>query len=192
MDFTLSIIDFSSYRGSDAVSRKEMIHEIYQATQDAGFFSVLKNFGIAPEHNCGCIPALANLFRAACGKKKRDHKEIAASGYDGIEAQAFDPSKPGDLKESFSFRRNQNATAIEPEAGVPWAFMANQPNKWPDSMPEFRAHLLSFFSECGDLVEDVLGATKRRLNCRRLLQAKSHATKLQYEAYSLPGSDGPR
>jgi isopenicillin N synthase-like dioxygenase len=49
MDFTLPIIDFSSYRGGDAVSRKEMIHEIYQATQDAGFF-YLKNFGIAPEH----------------------------------------------------------------------------------------------------------------------------------------------
>ena len=71
--------------------------------------------------------------------------------------------------------------------------MANQPNKWPSGMPEFRAHLLSFFSECGDLVEDVLGALEEALELPEFfLQAKSHATKLQYEAYSLPGSDGPR
>ena len=104
MDFTLPIIDFSSYRGGDAVSRKEMIHEIYQATQDAGFF-YLKNFGIAPEHIADAFQHSRTFFALPAERKSEIMWDRSNRGYDGIEAQAFDPSKPGDLKESFPFRR---------------------------------------------------------------------------------------
>jgi isopenicillin N synthase-like dioxygenase len=194
MDFTLPIIDFSSYRGGDAVSRKEMIHEIYQATQDAGFF-YLKNFGIAPEHIADAFQHSRTFFALPAERKSEIMWDRSNRGYDGIEAQAFDPSKPGDLKESFRFGAEPNPRN-EPEAGVPWAFMANQPNKWPSGMPEFRAHLLSFFSECGDLVEDVLGALEEALELPEASYRRSHMRRnynmrlIHYPAVTGPVKDG--
>ena len=194
MDFTLPIIDFSSYRGGDAVSRKEMIHEIYQATQDAGFF-YLKNFGIAPEHIADAFQHSRTFFALPAERKSEIMWDRSNRGYDGIEAQAFDPSKPGDLKESFGF----GATSI-PAMSLKRACPGHV---WPTSRTSGQAACRNSALTCSrsspsveTLSKMFSGLSKRRLNCPRSSYRRSHMRRnynmrlIHYPAVTGPVKDG--
>jgi isopenicillin N synthase-like dioxygenase len=116
-------------------------------------------------------------------------------GYDGLEAQSFHPGQPGDLKESFRLTAEPDGRN-RPSPEVAWSFLANQPNKWPAGMPRFRDVLLSFLSDCGDLVDDILAALEESLDMPGLMLTQNHVKRnytmrlLRYPAIQGPVKAG--
>ena len=167
----LPIIDFSHFRG-DAGARAGLIGEIGRAGTDTGFF-YLTNFRIDPGRVAEVFAQSRAFFALPLARKSELLLDCTNRGYDGLEAQSFHPGQPGDLKESFRFTAEpdvRNRPALE----AAWSFLANQPNKWPADMPGFRDVLLSFLSDCGDLVDDILAALEESLAMPGLMLTQHH------------------
>jgi isopenicillin N synthase-like dioxygenase len=172
----LPVIDFSLFRGA-AEGRAEIIGQIRHAAGNTGFF-YLKNFGI-DQRRIGEVFVQSRAFFALPTPRKNELQiDSTNRGYDGLEAQSFNPDQPGDLKESFRFTAEPD-TRIRIAPEVEWRFLANQPNKWPKEMPQFRDVLLPFLSYCGDLVDDILAALEETLDMPEPLLTKNH-TKRNY------------
>jgi isopenicillin N synthase-like dioxygenase len=190
----LPIIDFSAFhRGAEA--RAEFVRKIGEAGRETGFFYV-RNFGIDPGRIANAFAQSHALFALppAC-KSELLWDSITNRGYDGLEAQSFKAGQPGDLKESFRF-------TSEPDAGnqagseAAWSFLVNQPNKWPQDIPEFRTVLLPLLSDCGDVAENILTALEEALEMPKSMLTQHHARRnytmrlLHYPAVRCPVKDG--
>jgi isopenicillin N synthase-like dioxygenase len=160
----LPVINFSA---SDGAARPETVRRLRSAARDAGFF-YLRNFGVAPERVAAAFARSRAFFALPAACKGALVWDRSNRGYDGLEAQSFNPGQPGDLKESFRFTAEPDPQKrVDPEPA--WGFMYNQPNKWPQGLPGFREELLGFLSECGDAVERVLAALEEAFDMRGTL-----------------------
>jgi isopenicillin N synthase-like dioxygenase len=168
----LPIFDFSAFH-ADAKARAELVAGIGQACTDIGFF-YLKNFGIAPTAIAQVFAESRTFFALPQERKHELLVDRTNRGYDGPEAQSFHPGRPGDLKESFRFTAEPNPHD-RPKFEAAWSFLDNQPNKWPAQLPGFREVMLSFLSDCGDLVDAILAAIEEPLGMLEGQLTKNHA-----------------
>src|SRR5579871_639018 len=192
-DSNLPVIDFAAFRG-EASTRAGLVAEIGRASEDVGFF-YLKNFGIHPMQ-IGQVFAQSRLFFALPQARKNElllHR--TNRGYDGVGAQSFHPGKPGDLKESFRFTAEPNPNCPSaPDAA--WSFLANQPNRWPAELPQFRETMLSFLSRCEVLADEILAAIEEATGLPHRQLMKNHSRRnytmrlLHYPAIQGPVQDG--
>ena len=189
----LPVVDLSAFEGSPA-ARSSAVGLLRAAAREDGFF-YLKNFGVTQERIAGAFARSRAFFALPAAQKSALLWDRSNRGYDGIEAQSFEPGLPGDLKESFRFTAEPDpANSVGPEQR--WGFLHNQPNKWPGGLPGFREELLSFLSDCGDAVERILAALEGALGAREPLLRRHHRRRnytmrlLRYPGITGPVKDG--
>jgi isopenicillin N synthase-like dioxygenase len=182
----IPVVDLSAF---DAGARPQTVGLLRDAARDAGFF-YLKNFGIAPERVARAFAQSRAFFALPAAQKGALLWDRSNRGYDGLEAQSFEPGHPGDLKESFRFTAEPRASdRIEPEPA--WGFLHNRPNKWPQGIPGFREELLGFLSECGDVVDRLLAALERTLDADGLLRRHHRRRNYTMRLLRYPRVPGP-
>lgn len=136
----LAIIDMSPYRIGDIEGRKKVAKEIHDAAHNVGFL-YLKNFGM-PDSLLESAFSASNLLFNSDDKKRVSFRTILNHGYTAIKGEALDPTKPADLKETFTSRNLKN---------VP-----SGPEYWPS--PEFEALMRTFYKCVTNIASDVMGA----------------------------------
>ncbi|MGF1449770.1 MAG: isopenicillin N synthase family dioxygenase [Opitutales bacterium] len=144
----IPIIDLSAIFDGDEASRQAASAEIDRAARQVGFM-YLKQYGVEPEV-LEQMKATARAFFAlpAEEKAKLAFNQEANFGYGGMGSEALDPSKPRDLKETFTMR---NARAH-----------ASQPQLWPN--PDFRDVSVDFFERCRQICAHVMEGFARALD----------------------------
>lgn len=185
-DPDLPVIDLSAL---DGAARSDVLKRLRAATRDTGFF-YMKNFGIPPERVARVFALSRAFFALPATRKSALSWDRSNRGYDGLEAQSFEPGQPGDLKESFRFTAEPDSSGgIVPEPA--WGFLYNQPNKWPAEIPGFREELLLFLSGCGDTVERALAALEDALDMPGLLRRHHRRRNYTMRLLRYPGVTGP-
>jgi isopenicillin N synthase-like dioxygenase len=187
----LPVFDFRAFRGG-ARARAELVAGIGRASTDTGFF-YLKNFGIEPMGIAQVFAESRAFFTLSQTQKRELLLDRTNRGYDGLEAQSFQPGRPGDLKESFRFTAEPHDG---PHSNAAWSSLVNQPNKWPVQLPGFREIMLSFLSQCGDLVSDIFVVVEEALEMSAGHLTNNHSKRnytmrlLRYPAILGPVKDG--
>ena len=102
----LAIIDMGPYRKGGKEGRNKVAQEIYDAAHNVGFL-YLKNFGMSEDQLEVAFNAAKSLF-ANDEKTRVPFSAILNHGYTAMKGEALDPSKPADLKESFTSRNLAN------------------------------------------------------------------------------------
>src|SRR5215475_10358889 len=149
----LPIIDLSAFMDGNTTRHNEICEQVGLAAQETGFF-YLRNYGIPRGDVKSVFVESRRFFSLPSERKLEVSWDLTNRGYDGLEAQTFDPEKPADFKESFRFTAEPEAAAEEITSG--WAYFHNKPNKWPKNLPGFKENLLSFLTSAGDLVDKIL------------------------------------
>jgi isopenicillin N synthase-like dioxygenase len=168
----LPIIDLSSFMSGNTARHREISEQVGLAAQKNGFF-YLRNYGIPGDNIKSVFAESRRFFSLPSERKLEVGWDFTNRGYDGLEAQTFDPLKPADFKESFRFTQEPSAVTEDVEAG--WAYFHNKPNKWPRDLPGFKEKLLAFLTETGDLVEKILLCLEESLKIENELFRKNHS-----------------
>ncbi|MEM8489687.1 MAG: 2OG-Fe(II) oxygenase family protein [Pseudomonadota bacterium] len=108
----------------------EIAKDIDRALSDIGFMAV-ENLGVSGPAVEAMFAASAGFFAGSSADKQRCAYGAASEnfGYQGLLAEALDPDKPGDLKESFTMRNLRGAQICA--------------SRWPHT--EFRNTVLEFY-----------------------------------------------
>jgi isopenicillin N synthase-like dioxygenase len=93
----LPVFDFSPFHGGTR-ARAERAAGIGRASTEIGFF-YFKNFGIEPTRISEVFAQSQSFFALPRRRKHELLLDRTNRGYDGLEAQSFQPGRPGDLKE---------------------------------------------------------------------------------------------
>ena len=136
----LAIIDMGPYREGSKEERNKVAQEIYHAAHNVGFL-YLKNYGMS-EDLLETAFSVAKSFFVSVEKTKVPFSATLNHGYTAINGEALDPSKPADLKETFTSRN-----------------LANVPSGseyWPNS--EFEAFMRGFYKSVSQIASDVMAA----------------------------------
>ena len=136
----LAVIDMGPYREGGKEGQKKVAQEIYDAAHNVGFL-YLKNFGMSEDLLEAAFSAAKSLF-ASDEKTKVPFSTILNHGYTAMKGEALDPSKPADLKETFTSRNL---------ASIP-----SGSEYWPSS--EFEASMRSFYKSVTQIASDVMAA----------------------------------
>ncbi|WOJ93651.1 2OG-Fe(II) oxygenase family protein [Congregibacter variabilis] len=117
----------------------EIARDIDSALRNVGFMAV-RNLGVTPERIVDVFSTAKSFFQCSEQAKQRCAYEAAMEnfGYQGIGEESLDPSRPGDLKETFTMR-NLLAKRVSAE-------------RWPTV--EFRQSVSAFY-------QDALSAAQR-------------------------------
>ncbi len=144
----IPIIDLSGIFNGDEATRQATSARIDRAAREVGFMYI-KNYGVAPEVLEG-MKATARAFFAMSPEDKARYgfNQDDNFGYGAMGSEALDPSKPGDLKETFTMR---NASAH-----------AGQPQLWPN--PDFREVSVDFFERCRQICNGIMEGFARSLH----------------------------
>jgi isopenicillin N synthase-like dioxygenase len=167
----LPIVDFASLISSDTAQQGKVYEQVGLAAEKIGFF-YLRNHDIPGACIKNVFAESRRFFSLPLERKRELAWDITNRGYDGLEAQTFDPSKPADFKESFRFGGEPGTATVEAESA--WSFFDNKPNKWPRDLPGFKEELLSFFVHSGDLVDRILLCLQSSLKIENELFRKNH------------------
>ncbi|MDP5053335.1 MAG: isopenicillin N synthase family oxygenase, partial [Congregibacter sp.] len=110
----------------------DVAQDIDTALSEVGFMAV-RNLGVTPERIQEIFSTSRRFFGAATEHKQRFAYAAAMEnfGYQGLGEESLDPSRPGDLKESFTMR-NLLADRVAAQ-------------RWPDE--SFRASASTFYQE---------------------------------------------
>ena len=136
----LAIIDMVPFREGGKEGRNKVAQEIYDAAHNVGFL-YLKNFGMS-EYLLETAFSVAKSLFLSDEKTKVPFSAILNHGYTAMKGEALDPSKPADLKETFTSRN-----------------LANIPSGseyWPNS--EFEAFMRIFYKNVTHIASDVMAA----------------------------------
>ena len=136
----LSVIDMRPFIEGGEVGRKKVAQEIYDAAHNVGFL-YLKNFGMSDDLLETAFSEAKSLFMSD-EKTKVPFRASLNHGYTTMRGEALDPSKPADLKETFTSRNLAN---------VP-----SGPEYWPNS--EFEAFMRTFYKSVTCIASDVMAA----------------------------------
>ena len=99
---TIPIIDMAPYLEGTAEARAEVSRQIYDAAHNVGFL-YLKNFGMSQDLLEAAFKIAHSLFNSD-EKLKVPFNPQANHGYTKMQGEALDPTKPADLKETFTCR----------------------------------------------------------------------------------------
>ena len=136
----LAVVDMEPYREGGKEGRKKVAQEIYDAAHNVGFL-YLKNYGMSESLLETAFSVAKSLFMSE-DKTKVPFSPALNHGYTAIKGEALDPSKPADLKETFTSRN-----------------LANVPSGseyWPNS--EFEAFMRIFYERVASIASDVMAA----------------------------------
>ena len=136
----LSVIDMRPYIEGGEEGRKKVAQEIYDAAHNVGFL-YLKNFGMSEDLLETAFSVAKSLFMSD-EKTKVPFRATLNHGYTTMKGEALDPSKPADLKETFTSRNLAN---------VP-----SGPEYWPNS--DFEAFMRIFYKSVTSIASDVMAA----------------------------------
>jgi isopenicillin N synthase-like dioxygenase len=136
----IPIIDMGPYLEGTEAGRQKVAQEIYQAAHEVGF-TYLKNFGMSDDMLESAFAISHSLF-SSDEKLKVPYNVDYNHGYGKMQGEALDPSKPADLKETFTTR-----DLIRLPSG---------PELWPN--PQFEAFMRVFYKRVRKIASDVMGA----------------------------------
>jgi isopenicillin N synthase-like dioxygenase len=136
----LPIIDMSPYLNGSAEGRLKVAQEIYDAAHNVGFL-YLKNFGMSEDMLQAAFAIAHSLFNSE-EKHKVPYDSEQNHGYTRMQGEALDPTKPADLKETFTCRDLSNRPS--------------GPEYWPN--PQFEAFMRIFYQQIVKIASDVMGA----------------------------------
>lgn len=137
---SIPVIDMSPYLGGSDYGRQKVAQEIYEAAHSVGFI-YLKNFGMSADMLEAAFAVAHSLFNSD-EKLKVPFNPDENHGYTRLQGEALDPSKPADLKETFTCRD-----------------LANRPSGqeyWPN--PQFEAFMRVFHKRVVKIASDVMQA----------------------------------
>ena len=143
---SIPIIDMGPYREGTEAGRNQVAQEIYTAAHEVGFL-YLKNFGMSEDMLEAAFAISDSLFKSD-EKLKVPFNVDYNHGYGKMQGEALDPSKPADLKETFTCR-NLLGTPSGDEF-------------WPN--PQFEAFMRVFYKRIQSIASDVMGAFALALN----------------------------
>jgi isopenicillin N synthase-like dioxygenase len=132
---SVPLIDFESYDEANPETLTDLGQKISTALTDIGFMSV-SNLGIEQEMLDQVFAASRHFFSSDAETKLKSGYVSASEnfGYQGLCKEHLDPSKPADLKETFTMRNLLQHSADD--------------ERWPS--PEFRDLMTAFYKACLD------------------------------------------
>ena len=127
------LISFKDYDSGDANATANIAAQMSSALKDVGFMSV-SDLGIEEDLLEQVFTASQRFFAADLDTKMKSAYLSASEnfGYQGFGAEHLDPTKPADLKETFTMRDILNHGPDD--------------DRWPSD--EFRALMTHFYAEC--------------------------------------------
>lgn len=143
---SLSIIDLGPFLDGAECDKRAVAEQIYKAATETGF-TYLENFGIAPALITRAFEMSGAFFRSEDKFNIPFDPEIN-HGYAAVRNEALDPTKPPDLKESFTTR---NALRLPTGA-----------SHWPE--PAFESLAREFYAACRDTAQTIMQAFSMALD----------------------------
>lgn len=141
MSDSIPVIDFAGMLEDSADLRMQVAQEVDRCARKVGFM-YLKNFGIAPETIEAAKSTARRFFAQSLeAKEQYAYNQELNFGYHGIGKEALDPTKPKDLKETFTMR---NAPALK------------DPSAWPSTL--YQQVSVDFFNDCHRLADRLMSA----------------------------------
>ncbi|MBH55230.1 MAG: 2OG-Fe(II) oxygenase [Opitutaceae bacterium] len=136
----IPIIDMSPYLEGTKEGRQKVANGIFDAAHEIGF-TYLKNFGMSQDMLEAAFTIAHSLFTSD-EKYKVPFSVEYNHGYGKMEGEALDPTKPADLKETFTSRNLLRLPSGE--------------EHWPN--PQFEAFMRVFYKRVCDIASNVMGA----------------------------------
>lgn len=136
----LPVIDMTDFLEGSPEGKAKVAREIYEAAHSVGFL-YLKNFGMSEDMLETAFAVAHSLFNSD-EKFKVPYNPEPNHGYTKMQGEALDPSKPADLKETFTCRDLANRPS--------------GPEYWPN--PQFEAFMRCFHSRIVKISSDVMAA----------------------------------
>lgn len=140
METNIPLVDMGPYLEGTPEGRAKVAQEIYRSAHEVGF-TYLKNFGMS-EDMLEAGFAVAHSFFNSDEKLKVPFSPEVNHGYTAMQGEALDPSKPADLKETFTCRD----LSRKPSG----------PEYWPN--PQFEAFMRVFYARIVSIASNVMGA----------------------------------
>ena len=139
-DSNIPIIDMGPYLEGSPEGREKVAEQIYTAAHEVGF-TYLKNFGMSDDMLEAAFKIAHSLFHSDEKYKVPFNVELN-HGYGKMEGEALDPTKPADLKETFTSRNLLR--------------LPSGPELWPN--PQFEAFMRVFYKRIQAIASNVMGA----------------------------------
>lgn len=136
----IPIIDMGPFLEGTEAGRHQVAQEISKAAHEVGFI-YLKNFGMSDDLLEAAFTVAHSLFNSDEKLKVPFNVELN-HGYGKMQGEALDPSKPADLKETFTSRNLGN--------------LPSGPELWPN--PQFEAFMRVFHKRVRKISSDVMSA----------------------------------
>lgn len=136
----IPVIDMGPFLNGSEEERMAVAQAIYQAAHEMGF-TYLKNFGMSPEFVDEAFRVSREFFGTE-DKFRVPFNPENNHGYGGVQKEALDPTKPADLKETFTTRDTLRLGSGE--------------TIWPN--PEFEAFTRKFYQACCDTARNIMRA----------------------------------
>lgn len=154
----IPVIDYDPLVNGNFTARQEIAKETYQACQTVGFF-YLKNVDIPDILINQIFSAAKAFFRLPLNTKFQLSSAMTISQelnsvYLGFAQEKFDPSKPGDPKESLDiFYRKCFMEELFPQNKK-----VNLTELWPESQKIFQTEVKAFYDACNSVSSRILSA----------------------------------
>jgi isopenicillin N synthase-like dioxygenase len=142
----IPVIDMGPYLQGSEAGRAKVAQEIYEAAHTVGF-TYLTNFGMSEDILEAGFAMAHSLFMSE-EKLKVPFDPNENHGYTAMQGEALDPTKPADLKETFTCRDLANRPS--------------GPDYWPN--PQFEAFMRVFYKRIVKVASDVMGAFAEALD----------------------------
>jgi isopenicillin N synthase-like dioxygenase len=135
------LIDFGPLRDGSPGGLAQVARAVGAAAREIGFFGVI-NHGVPETVITEMFTAARRFFALPFAQKQALNIEQSSAylGYARIALERLDPSRPGDVKESFNLGRERAEDDPDLIAGTPFVGR----NQWPE-LPGFRAPMLRYF-----------------------------------------------
>ncbi|MEM8866714.1 MAG: 2OG-Fe(II) oxygenase family protein [Verrucomicrobiota bacterium] len=136
----IPLVDMGPFLEGTPEGRELVARRIYDAAHHVGF-TYLTNFGMSPDMLEAAFAVANSLFNSD-EKFKVPFDPEQNHGYTGIGGEALDPSRPADLKETFTCRDLSRRPS--------------GPDYWPN--PQFEAFMRVFYQRVVKVASDVMQA----------------------------------
>ncbi len=167
-------IDFSGYMAGDTAAEDRLATAVETALGQTGFMTV-SNIGVEPAAIDRVFATSQQFFTQADAFKEQFRYRSAAEnfGYQEVGMESLEPGKPGDLKETFTLRLNDN-TRLAAERWPPGDFRATVSDFYADCEAAAR-RIMQVMAKIFDLAPDYFGRTVTGENMAlRLLHYPAH------------------
>lgn len=143
---SIPVIDMGPFLEGTEAGKQKVAQQIYDAAHNVGF-TYLTNFGMSPDMLEAAFAVAHSLFNSD-EKFKVPFNPEANHGYTKMQGEALDPTKPADLKETFTCRDLSRRPG--------------GPEYWPN--PQFEAFMRIFYGRIVKIASDVMSAFELALD----------------------------